>query len=119
MGDELVQVIGDGADIFGNAPFIVVEDANEAFGGVPDVVERLERDAVGQGGVAENTNDLFIAAALIAGGTHAQSSGKGSAGVAGSIAVVLAFCAQRESIQSIVVRMLWNRSLRPVSSLCT
>src|SRR5690348_15517072 len=38
MSNEFVQVIGDGPDILGNTPFIIVENADKLFRGVGNVV---------------------------------------------------------------------------------
>jgi len=38
MGNELVEVARDGADVFRNAPFIVIENANETPGRLPDII---------------------------------------------------------------------------------
>ena len=92
---------------------------NEFVRGVGDVVERLKRTAVGQGGIAENADDILVAPLLVTGGGHAQRGGQGSAGVACAVAVVLTFRAQRKPFRPSVVRMVRKRSLRPVNSLCT
>src|SRR5207247_7835622 len=34
VGDEFVEIAGNGADVFGDAPLVVVEDADEALGGL-------------------------------------------------------------------------------------
>lgn len=75
MGDQPVEVVGDGPDVFGDAPFIVVQDANEPFGGRRDVVQRLEGNAVGQCAIAKYRHDVLIAATLIAPGADAQGGG--------------------------------------------
>ena len=41
-GRNAVKVAGDGADVFVDRPFVVVEDDDEPLGGFADVVERLE-----------------------------------------------------------------------------
>jgi hypothetical protein len=74
---------------------------DEALGGVGDVVERLEGNAVGQRGVAKNADDIFIRAAQIARRAHAQRGGQGRAGVSGPVAIVLAFRAQREAVEAV------------------
>ena len=101
MRDEAAEVIGNGTDIFGNAPFVVVEDADELFGRVPDIVERLERNAVGEGGVAKDADDVFVGALFVARRGHAQRGGKSRARVAGAVTIVWAFRAQRETVQAI------------------
>ena len=42
IGDDLVQVLRDGANIFVDAPFIVIEDADEFLGGMGNIVQRLK-----------------------------------------------------------------------------
>ena len=101
VGDEFVQVARNGADVFGDAPLVVVEDADEFSRGCADVVQRLEGNAVGQRRVAENADDVFIRAALVARRRHAQRGGQRGAGVARAEAVMFALRAQSEAIQSV------------------
>jgi hypothetical protein len=115
MCDQLVQVIGDGPDVFGDAPLVVVEDADEFLGGVADVVQRLKGDAVGQRGVAENADDVFAPAFLVARGGDAQGGGEGGAGMARAITIMFALRAQGEPVQA--VRL--PDGAKPVRSLCT
>ena len=68
---------------------------------VRDVVQRFERNSVGQGRVAENRDHILIAAALVARRAHAERGGQGGAGVAGAVAIVLAFGAQGEAVQAV------------------
>jgi hypothetical protein len=68
---------------------------------VGDIVHGFERDAVGEGGVAEDTDHVFLASPLIAGGAHAEGRAQCGAGVARPVAVVFAFRPQGESIQTI------------------
>ena len=42
VGDDLVQVLGNGSDVFINAPFIVIENANEFLSCVRNIVQRLK-----------------------------------------------------------------------------
>ncbi len=100
MGDEAVQISRNRADVLGNAPFVVVEDADEAPGRVRDVVERLEGNAVGQRGVAEDGDDMLITPALVSGDRHAEGRGQCRAGVGRAVAIVLAFSAQGETVQA-------------------
>ncbi len=65
-----------------------------------DVVERLKGDAVGEGGVAGDGDDVLVAAGQVAGHGHAQSGGKRGAGVTGAVAVVLALGAQHEAVEA-------------------
>ena len=64
-----------------------------------DVVERLKRDAVGEGRVAGDGNHVLLAAGQVAGHGHAQSGGQRGSGVAGAVAVVLALGAQHEAVE--------------------
>lgn len=52
VGDELVEVLGNSADVFGNGPLVVVEDQDKAFSGCGNVVEGLHGDSAGEGGIA-------------------------------------------------------------------
>ena len=98
--DEAVQISRNRADVLGNAPFVVVEDANEAPGRVRDVVERLEGNAVGQRRVAEDGDDMLITSALVSGDGHAEGRRQRRAGVGRAVAIVLAFSAQGEAVQA-------------------
>ena len=99
--DDFVQVMGDRPDILGNAPFVVVQNADKALRRVGDVVERLEGNAVGQRRVAKDTNHILVAAALIARRAHAERSRQRGAGVARAVTIVLAFSAERETVQTV------------------
>ncbi len=98
--DDLVQVGGNRADVFGDAPLVVVEDADEFFGGVRDVVERLVGNAVGQRRVAEDADDVLVRALLVTRRAHAQRRRQRRARVAGAVAIVRAFGAEREAVQT-------------------
>ena len=100
MGDELVQVAGDGADVLGDAPLVVVEDADEPLGGVGDVVQRLEGNAVGQGRVAEDATTFSSLPRWSRAGADAQRGGKRRAGVGRAVAIVLALGAQGKPAQA-------------------
>ena len=67
---------------------------------VRDIVERLVGDAAGEGGVAGDGDDVFLAAGFIARHGHAERGGERGAGVAGAVAIVRAFGAQHEAVQS-------------------
>ena len=101
MRDEFVKIIRDRADVLGNAPLVIVENADKFFGGVANVIERLEGDTVGQGGVAEDADDIFVRAFFVARRGHAERGGKRGARVAGAVAIVRAFGAQREAVQAV------------------
>ncbi len=100
VGDDFVKVAGDGADVAVDGPLVVVEHDDEAFGAVGDIVEGLESDAVGEGGVARESNDVLGAAGKVAGDGHAEGGGKGGAGVACAVAVVRAFGAKHEAVEA-------------------
>ena len=47
VGDNAVQIIGNRADIFGDAPLVIVENDNQPFGRVLDIVQGFECDPIG------------------------------------------------------------------------
>ena len=100
LGRDLAQIAGDRADVFRDGPFVVVEHDDEAFGRFGHVVHRLEADPAGESGVAGHHDDVFAGPAEIAGRGHAEAGGEGGAGVAGTVAIVLAFGAEEEAVQS-------------------
>ena len=100
-GREFTQVFGDGTDVLGDGPLIVIENANELFGRALDVVERLETDAVGQGRIAEDADDVLVSLLLVAGGTHAQGGRQRRTGMAGPVAVVFALRPEGEAVEAI------------------
>ena len=100
VGDDAVEVAGDGADVAVDGPLVVVEHDDQALGLLGDVVERLEGDAVGEGGVAGHGDDVLLAAGQIAGHGHAQRGRERGAGVACAVAVVLALGAQHEAVEA-------------------
>ena len=111
VGDDAMEVAGDGADVAIDGPLIVVEHHDQAVGLLGDVVERLERDAVGEGRVAGNGDHVLGAAGHVAGHGHAQRRGERRPGVPGAIAVMVAFGAQRE-IRSARPAGGWYRTAR-------
>ena len=100
VGDDAVEVAGDGADVAVDGPLVVIEDDDEALGLLGDVVEGFERDAVGEGGVAGDGDDVFFAAGEIARHCHAERRGERGAGVTCAVAVVLALGAQHEAVEA-------------------
>ena len=64
----------------------------DSLGGVADVVQRLERNAIGQGSIAKNADDVFLSAFLVAGGGHAQGGAQGGTGVAGACLLYTSRC---------------------------
>ena len=100
MGNELVKVVGNGPDVLGDAPFVIVENADEAASRLGDVIERFEGDAVRQRRITENGHDVFIAAELIAGRADSQRGLQGRAGVRRAIAIVLALAPHGKTADS-------------------
>ena len=103
VGRDGVEVLGDGADIFVDGPFVVVEDDDELFGGSGDVVECFEGGAAGEGGVAGDADDVFVGAFEVAGDGEAEGGADGGAGVACAVAVVRAFGAEEEAVEALVL----------------
>ena len=103
MGGHVVEVLRDGAHVAVDGPLVVVEHDDELLGVAGDVVERLERGAAGEGGIAGDADDVFVAALQITGGGHAERGGEGGASVAGTIAIVLALGAQREAVEAFIL----------------
>ena len=90
----------DGADVFGDRPFVVVKNADEFLRAVRNVVQGLEGNAARQGRVAEERDDVFVGAAHVARRGHAEGDREAGARVAGAVVVVLAFEAVEESARS-------------------
>ena len=57
-------------------------------------------DAVGEGGVAGESDDVLVAAGHVARDGHAERGGERGACVAGAEAVVLAFGAEHEAVEA-------------------
>ena len=101
VGGDLVQVLGDGPDVLVDGPLVVVEHDDHALGLRGDVVQRLEADAVSEGGVAGERDDVFLAAGHVARDGHAKRGGERGARVTGAEAVVLAFGAEHEAVEAL------------------
>jgi hypothetical protein len=99
VGDDAVEVAGDGADVAVDGPLVVVEDDDHALGLLGDVVERLEGDAVGEGGVAGDGDHVLVPPARSR-PRPCPGGGERGAGVARAVAVVLAFGAQHEAVEA-------------------
>jgi len=54
---------------------VLGENADEPLGGMADVIERFEGNAIGQRRVAKNTDDIFVRAFFIARRGHAERGG--------------------------------------------
>jgi hypothetical protein len=100
VGGDLVEVLGDGADVFVDRPLVVVEDDDHALGLRGDVVEGFKADAVGEGGIAGEGDDVLVSAGHIAADGHAEGGAKGGTGVSGAEGIVLAFGAEHEAVEA-------------------
>src|ERR1700749_2188712 len=65
-----VKITGDGTDILRDRPFVVVQDDNEAFGVVGNVIERFITCAASKGSIASYHHDILFAAASVASDRH-------------------------------------------------
>jgi len=101
MSDQFVQVLGDGTHVFGDRPFVVVEDADEFLGGMGDVVQRLKRNAIRQCGITEYGHHVFIRATSVPGNRNPERRRQGGTRMRGTIAVMLALRAQGKPVQAI------------------
>ena len=70
VGDQFVEVVGDGSDIFRDRPFVVVQHNDESFCIVSDIVQRLVAYATGECSVAGNNDNIFASASPIPGDRH-------------------------------------------------
>jgi len=72
VGDDLVEVAGNRADIAVDGPLVVVEHHDQPLGLLGDIVQRLEGDSIGKGCVAGHGDHVLLAAGQIARHGHAQ-----------------------------------------------
>ena len=100
VGDDLVQVIGDRADVAVDRPFVVVQHHDHALGLLGNIVQRLKADAVGERRIPGKGDDVLLGTGQIARHRHAQGGGKRGPSVACAVAVVLAFGAQSKAVQA-------------------
>lgn len=100
VGYELVEVFGNGSDVFGDGPLVVVENNDEAFGGARNIVEGFHCDAACEGGIAANCDYMVLGLKLVACCGHAEGGGKCGACVACSEGVVLALAAGKKTAES-------------------
>ena len=103
IGHQAVQVIRNGAHIFGNRPFVVVENDDEALGGRGDIVQGFKTHAAGEGGISRHADDMLVGADLVASGGHAKRGGEGGSGMACPIGIVLTLAAKKKSVESLVL----------------
>jgi hypothetical protein len=100
VGDDPVEVAGDGAHIAVDGPLVVVEHDDHPFRLVGDIVEGLKGDSIGEGRVAGDGDDVLLAARQIASHGHSQGRGESRSGVPRSEGVVLALGAQHEAVEA-------------------
>ncbi len=100
IGAEAIEIFGDRADVFGDGPFVVVENNDQTLGRADHVVEGLERNPTGESRVAAQRDHMLVSAAQIAGCRHAECRAERSAGVPRAIAVVLTFTAIKKTARS-------------------
>ncbi len=100
VGDDRVEVAGNGANVFVDGPLVVVEHDDEAARRLRDVVESFVGDAAGEGGVSGEGDDVLLSALAIARDRHAEGGGESGTGMSGAVAVVRALGAEHEAIQA-------------------
>src|SRR5439155_19779251 len=74
-------------------------------------------DPISQSGVAENRDDIFIAAALVARGADAQCRRESSASVGCAIAIVLALATHGKAAQAAGAADTWEARFAPGQEL--
>src|ERR1700741_4573982 len=95
-----MEVACDGPAVAIDRPLVVVENHDQPVGLLGDIVQRFKRDAVGESSIAGDGNDVLVATREVAGHSHSKRGRKRCSCVAGSVAVVLAFGAQRKAVQA-------------------
>ena len=99
-----VKIGSDGADIFCDRPFIVVEHDDETLRLRFSVVQCFVTDPAGKSGISRHYHDvLIIVATQIPANCHPQPRRQGRAGMSRAVAIVFAFGAQQEPVQSLVL----------------
>ncbi len=100
VGDEFVEIFGEGSNVLCDGPFIVVQNENELFGRAGDVVQGLERDSASEGGISGNGDHMFVSSFEVTGHASAQGCGQGGSGMSGSKGIMLTFFPRNESAQA-------------------
>ena len=116
-GEFAAQERGQGPHVGGDGHAVVVQDHDEVLVEVAGVVQALEGHARGHGAVADHRDDPVALPLQAAGAGHPQGRGNGGGAVAGVEGVVGTLAALGEAAEAAVLRRVWNRSWRPVSSL--
>src|SRR6516162_4814288 len=101
--DKLVQIVGDRSNIFRNRPFIVIENHNEAFGVIGDVVQCFVACSAGKRCVSRDYNNIFPGAFSISCNGHSKCCRKCSSRMPCSITIVFALGPQEKSIQPLIL----------------
>ncbi len=99
-GDDLIEVTGNSADVLVDGPLVIVQNHNQPFGMVRDIVQGLIRNPASESRVAGNRHYVFFTARLVAGHSHAKRCRESRAGVPGAVAIVRAFGAQHKPVQA-------------------
>src|SRR5262249_38022504 len=99
-GHDGVQVICDRANVFGDRPFVVIQDDDKPLRVRLDVIERFVTDSARKGGVACDDHDILVTAPQIASNSHAERCGKRSSRMTSTIAIVFALGAQKKTVES-------------------
>ena len=103
VGDQSIKVICHGTHIFGDRPFVVIENNDEPLGGRSNVVEGLECDAAGESCISRDADHMLIGADLVACRCHAECRRERCPSMPCAIGVVLALAAQKKTIQAFVL----------------
>src|ERR1700742_643332 len=100
VGDDAMEVAGDGADVAVDRPLIVVQHDDETARLLGDVVQRFIGDAVGEGSVSGNSDDMILLALEVASNGHAKRGGESSTGMARTIGIMFTLGAQHKAVET-------------------
>jgi len=103
MGGDGIEVLRDGTDIAVDGPLVVIEDNDESLGMRSDVVERFKHRTAGESGVTGDADDVLVTTGKITSSGHAERGGEGGASMPRAVTVVLAFGAQKEAVETIML----------------
>ena len=101
-----------------DAHAVVVEDDEQLPLERAGVVEAFECQAVDDGGIADDGDDVAVLAQMLIAAGHADGGGDGGAGVADGEEVVGAFAGVGNPPTCPFLRSMSNSPARPVSILC-
>jgi hypothetical protein len=74
-GHDGVQVICDGADVFGDRPLVIVEHDGKPLRVGFDIIERFVTNSARKSGVACDDHDVLVTSAQVAPHSHAERCG--------------------------------------------